>query len=51
MASEVLNYVSPKRRRRIPWYHWIPLAVLVSLLLVAGIYARLHWNDPQLWDL
>jgi hypothetical protein len=51
MASEVLDYVSPKRGRRIRWYHWIPLAVLASLLAIAGVYAWLHWNDPKFWDL
>jgi hypothetical protein len=52
MTSKVLNYISSKRRRRqIPWHHWIPLAALVLFFAAAGIYACLHWNDPQFWDL
>ncbi len=51
MGPEVLNYVSPKRRRRIPWYHWIPLAVLTFLIIGACVYAWLHRNDPRFWDL
>ena len=54
MAFEVLNYVLPKRRRRIPWYHWSPLAVLVLSLLASTaifVYAWLHWNDPRCWDM
>lgn len=51
MATEVLNYLPPKRRRGIRWYHWIPATMLALLLAVAGLYAWLHWNDPQFWDL
>ena len=51
MTREVLSYISAKRPRRVPWYHWIPLAVLALLLAGVAIYAWLHWNDPQFWDL
>ena len=50
MESQMLDYASPKRRRRIAWYHWVPLAVLVLLLVFAAVSAWQHWNDQGFWD-
>jgi hypothetical protein len=50
-APDVLNYPSPRRRRPIPWYHWIPLAVLIALLVFLALVFLLHQHDATFWDI
>jgi hypothetical protein len=55
MEHKLLNYAPPTRRplplwRRLRWWEWIPVGVLVALLLLMVWMCAMSLYDPTYWD-